>query len=196
MQLYYFPNRPVLVAADPKDPINPKPDWLNEQEATGKWIAEQKWNGDNALIYTDTMEFWNRYHRQLKYKPIPKVLTELEKWPKGSILNAELVHTKTKNIKNKIIVHCVMAWKREYLIGKTWGDSRDILETMPSGDHVIVSPVWKKGFWDLYQAADGAEIEGIILKNPKGKLVFSAASPPPEVPWMRKIRKKSKKYAF
>ena len=194
--LYYFPNRPVLVAADPKNPLNPSPDWLNEQEATGKYVAEQKWNGDNALIYTDTMEFWNRHHRQLKYRPPPEVLAELEKWPKGALLNAELVHSKTKTVKNFVLVHCIMGWEGEPLIGKTWGDSRAILETMPSGEHVKVSPVWKKGFWQLYKEADGAIIEGIILKDPTGKLVFSASTPPPDVPWMRKVRKGCKKYAF
>ena len=193
--LYYYPNRPILIAADPDNPMNPKPDYLNELEASGQYIAEQKWNGDNALIYTSSREFWNRSKRKLKYQPTPEVIKELNKWPKRCLLNAELVHTKTKSIKNKIIVHCVMVWKNKCLNGKTWGDSRKLLESMPSGKHVIVSPVWKKGFWDLYQAADGSEIEGIILKNPSGKLIFST-TPISDVPWMRKVRKKSKKYAF
>jgi hypothetical protein len=92
-----------------------------------------------------------------------------------------------------------MAWDGKYLIGKSWGDSRAILEKCVedglSGPHVKISPVWRSGFWNLFQDADGAIIEGIILKDPTGKLVFSA-TPPRDVPWMLKIRKPCKKYNF
>jgi len=197
--LYYYPNRPVLVPPDPKDPLDPKPDYLNSLEASGKYIAEQKWNGDNTLIFTDTMTFWNRQKEKLRYAPSVGVREELERWPKESLINAELVHNKTKTIKDLIIVHCIMVWKDELLLGKTWGDSRKILddcvEAGLSGPHVRVSPVWGSGFWGLYREADGEIIEGIILKNPTGKIVFST-TPINDVPWMMKIRKPSKKYAF
>ena len=45
--LYWYPNRPLLIPPDPLDPLNPKPDYLNSLEASGKYVAEQKWNGDN-----------------------------------------------------------------------------------------------------------------------------------------------------
>jgi hypothetical protein len=92
-----------------------------------------------------------------------------------------------------------MAWDGSYLIGKTWGDSRDLLEAAIndglSGPHVQVSKVWTGGFWDLFQAADGTVIEGIILKDPTGQLVFST-TPIQDVHWMRKVRKPCKKYKF
>lgn len=111
------------------------------------------------------------------------------------MINAELVHYKTKTVKDTIIVHCVMTWKGRPLIGKTWGDSRKILEGMPSGNHVKVSEIFHKDFWNLFQQSDGEIIEGIILKNPKGKLVFSM-TPIKDISWMLKIRKPSKKYQF
>jgi len=193
--IYYFPNRPTLVPPDPQNPLDPKPDYINSLEASGKYIAEQKWNGDNVLVYTTGMEFWTRHKTKHRYSPSPQMLAELKKWPKGCILNAELLHYKTKNIKDTLIVHCLMAWKGRYLIGKRWSDSRAILDQAPAGQAVQISPVWKSGFWKLFQEADGATIEGIILKNPTGKLRFSA-TPISDVSWMLKIRKPSKKAPF
>lgn len=197
--LYYYPNRPILIPPDPKDPLNPKPDYINSLEATGRYVAEQKWNGDNALVYTDDMAIWNRQRERHRYVPTAEVKEELDRFPKGSILNSELVHYKTKTVKNLFIVHCLLAWKGALLVGKTWDDSRQILEdfyrSISEMTHVILSPVWKSGFWKLFQEADGDIIEGIILKDPKGKLVISA-SKIPDVPWMMKIRKPCKKYKF
>lgn len=195
MMLYYYPNRPILIPPDPENPLNPKPDYINSLEVSGKYIAELKWNGDNVLIYTDTMEFWNRHKEHHNYKLPAEVLKELKKFPKGCIINAELIHNRTKDIKNKLIVHCLMAWKGKILAGKTWKDSREILEDQTYGDHVILSQVWEKGFWKLWQETDGTTIEGIILKKPKGLLQFST-TPIKDVPWMLKIRKPCKKYLF
>jgi hypothetical protein len=193
---YFYSNRPILIPPDPKNPLNPAPDYLNELEASGKYIAEQKWNGDNTLIFTDRpTEFWNRTKARLKYTPPPEMVEELRRWPKGCLINAELVDHHTTTVKNKLIVHCIMSYKNKPLLGKTWGDSRHILEDMPGGSLVIVSPVWTTGFWDLFQAADGKVIEGIILKNPKGKLVFST-TPLADVSYMLKVRKSCKKYSF
>lgn len=199
--LYYYPNRPILCPADPINPMEPSSTYLDQHEKEGKWVAEQKWNGDNTLVYLegDRPVLWNRHHEKLNYQPSPEVLEELERWPKGSILNCETVNSKTKTVKDLMIVHCVMAWKGELLVGKTWGDSRTLLDQAVeeglSGEHVRVSKLWRTGFWDLYQAADGGIIEGIILKNPTGRLVFST-TPIKDISWMRKFRKPSKKYAF
>jgi hypothetical protein len=199
MPLYYYPNRPTLIPPDPKDPLNPKSDYINGLETSGKYVAEQKWNGDNCLIYTTGLEFWNRHKARLSYQPSPEAREEWERWPKDSIINAELIHNKSKTIKHLFIVHCIMQWKGELLIGKTWGDSRAILEeclaTGLSGEQVRISKVWQSGFWDLFQAADVTTIEGIILKDPMGKLRYST-TPLADVSWMLKIRKPCKKYSF
>lgn len=199
--IYYFPNRPTLVPPDPNNPLDPKPDYLNELEQSGKWLAEQKWNGDNSLIHLDSWPpvFWNRHKSRLKYSPSQEVLEELKAWKEwagDAILNAETVDKKTKTIKNLIIIHCVMAFRGNYLFGKTWGDSRKILdeaiEAGLSGPQVQVSKVWQSGFWNLFQEADGAIIEGIVLKDPTGNLKFST-TPLNDVSWMRKVRKPSKR---
>lgn len=185
--IYWFPNRPTLIPPDRT--------YIEHLEVSGHYIAEQKWNGDNVLVYTDGMEFWNRQKERHRFVPDQPMLDELKKWPKHSVLNAELMHYHTKDIKNILIVHCVMVWKGKTLLGKTWGDSRKILEQMPSGKYVQISRTYDKDFWNLYQAADGNTIEGIILKRPDKKLVFSA-TPITDVNYMYKVRKPCKKYQF
>jgi hypothetical protein len=193
--LYYFPNRPTLIPPDPKNPLDPKPDYIDSLEASGKYVGELKWNGDNILIYTDTMEIWNRHRERHHYIPTPEVLDELRKFPKGAVINAELMHNRTVEIKNTIIVHCVMVWDGKPLIGKTWGDARKIIETLPYGEHVKLSEIFRDRFWERFQSADVKTVEGIILKNPLGRLVFST-TPIDDVAWMLKIRKPCKKYSF
>jgi hypothetical protein len=186
----------MLIPADPKDPLNPKPDYLNSLEASGKWVAEQKWNGDNILINTNKpKEIWNRHKALLtRYKMNDEVQKELlSLYPPDTLINGELMNNHTKDTKDLIIVHCIMILSG--VMVRTWGDSRRLLDRVQSGKYFQISRVWTKGFWDLYQTADGKTIEGIILKDPNGKLVFST-TPIKDVPWMLKIRKPCKKYQF
>lgn len=202
--LYYWPNRPILMPADPDNPMDPKPDHLNSLEKSGKYVCEQKWNGDNTLIYTDDISFWNRHgERNTRYTPPPEMMKQLKRFPKGGIINLELLHFRMKEpeYKNTLLIHSLLAWDGSLLAGQTWGDSRLILEDVfrtlkiPKTTGVVLSPVWKTKFWMRYQAADGEKVEGIVLKDPKGMLVISA-SKVADVPYMLKIRKPSKKYKF
>lgn len=194
--LYYYPNRPILVPPDPKNPLNPKPTYINTLEKSGKYIGEDKWNGDNILIYTDNLEIWNRHKKKHRYTLLPDVRKLLLTYPKRSILNAELVHFKTKTVKDLIIVHSLLAWDGQLMSGQTWGYARSILETQGKFNTGLrLSETFQSGFWKHFQAADGSVIEGIILKDPTGKIIVSAA-PIPDVSWMLKIRKPCKKYSF
>lgn len=193
--LYYYPNRPMLIPPDPDNPLKPKPNYINKLEKTGKYIAEQKWNGDNVLIYTSGLEFWNRHKKRHRYIVTPEVRKELSVFPKKSILNAELIHYRTEKIKNLIVIHSLLVWKGKILNGKTWGYARDILEDQKYGEHVVLSKTWKSGFWKLFNKADGKIIEGIVLKDSSGKIIIST-SPIKDVSYMYKIRKPSNKYSF
>jgi len=207
--MFYYPNRPTLVPPDPKNPLDPKPDYLTSLEAEGRYSAlEFKWNGDNTTIKTHDYSFWNRQGQRLAYTPHPDMLRELKQFPRGCTLNGELMHRHTKKVKDLLILHCVMEWKNELLLGKTWGDSRVLLEAqswlprtagtqLSYGCHVLLAQLHHSHYWERFQEAKACDdsIEGIIVKNPKGKLVFSA-TPIPDVSWMLKIRKPSKKYSF
>jgi ATP-dependent DNA ligase len=195
--LYYFPNRPILIPPDPTNPLDPKPDYLNSLEQSGKYIAERKWNGDNCYIYTyqNHYEFWNRHKDRLSYQPSPEVLAELDQLPKNCILNVECVNSRTKTIKHYLVAHCLMAFDGKPLLGKTWGDSRKILETWTWGQHVVLSEIFTKNFWDHFNEADVTTVEGIVLKDPTGRLVHST-TPIKDVSYMLKVRKPCKKYQY
>lgn len=197
--IYYYPNRPTLVPPDPENPMDPSSDYLDSLEESGRYLAEQKWNGDNCLVYIHkdgTFRFWNRHKKILKYTASDEVIEELKLWPKDSVLNAELVHSKTTDFKNLFIVHTIMRWEGTWLRGQSWGYSRSILEDCInhglSGVHIQVSKVWTHGFFQLFQQADGKVIEGLVLKDPEGLIKFSATLIP-DVPWMLKVRKPSRR---
>jgi hypothetical protein len=161
--MFYYPNRPRLVPPDPENPANPKRDYIDSLEAKKIYIAEQKWNGDNILLFTNTMEMWNRHRTRHRYLPSPEVAEELSRLPKKAVFNLELVNFRTKDVKDLLIVHCCMVWNDKPLLGKTWGHARKILEdNIQSGKHLKVSEIHQDGFWDLFQQADGKNIEGII----------------------------------
>lgn len=185
--VFYFPNRPTLIPPDRA--------FIERLEASGNYIAEKKFNGDNVLIDTNSLEFWNRHKAKHRFQPSPEMRAELEQLPKNAVINAELMNYRTKEIKDIIIVHCIMVHKGKPLLGKTWGDSRNILEGLQYGTHVTLSGIQKTGFWELFQAADGTTIEGAIYKQPAGKLIFSTL-PLRDVYWMYKVRKPCKKYSF
>ena len=193
--IFFYPNRPSLVPPDPVSPMKPCRDYIDGLESSGRYVCERKFNGDNCYMYSPT-EFWNRHRSRHRYVPSPEALVELKRLPSGGVYNVELVNYRTKRIKDLIVVHCLMGWKGKPLIGKDWGYSRKILEDLDCyGEHVVLSPVFRSGFWEKFQEADGVEIEGIILKDPMGKLVFST-TPIPDVSWALKIRKPCKKYQF
>ena len=180
LNVYFYPNRPTLIPPDRS--------YIQKLENTGRYIAERKWNGDNVLYNTTTQEFWNRHKARHRYVPSADVKAELDRFPKGAVLNAELVNYRTKTVKDLIVVHAIMVYNDHPLIGSSWGASRNLLESFTYGDHVKLSEVFKSDFWERFQEADGNIVEGIILKEIGGKLVFSA-TPPKDVPWMKKVRK-------
>lgn len=186
--MFYYPNRPSLIPPDKAH--------IDDLEQSGLWVAEQKWNGDNTEVFTGPiLEFWNRRKEEYRYTPTPEVYQELRAFPINSLINLETVHYHTKTVKNLLIVHCILILKNQVLYGKTWQDSRNILETFSYGKNVVLSKIWITGFWDLYQEADGEIIEGIVLKKKTGLLKFST-TPIDDVGYMVKVRKPSKKYSF
>lgn len=206
--MFYYPNRPMLVPPDPINPANPKPDYIKSLENQHKYLAFYKWNGDNVLINTSDMSFRNRQGKHLAYIPHPDMIKELERFPKNSILNGELLHRHTKNVKDLLILHCVMQWEGQPLQGKPWSYSRQLLESLgwlsytwetalSYNSHVLLEQSHEHGFWEMFEEAIRCDnsIEGIILKDPSGILKLSAV-PIADVSWMLKIRKPCKKYSF
>lgn len=80
-------------------------------------------------------------------------------------------------------------------------EDMDLIQTKGTSlvydSHLVTAANYGSGYWGMFLEARACDkaIEGIVLKNPKGKLVFSV-NPITDVPWMIKIRKPSNKYSF
>lgn len=109
-------------------------------------------------------QLWNWHKTCRRYVPS----ADLNRFPKGVILNVELVDYWTRTVKGLVIIYSNLP-----LIGGTWGALRNLLESFYHGDHVKLSKIFKADFWEHFQEADSNIIEGIIFKEVGRKLVFS-----------------------
>lgn len=196
--LYYYPNLPHL--------LPPDSDEIDKCSKDKTWIAELKMNGTNCLILKEVNKyhFFDRHGKILKYLPVKEVIDELDslKIPNGSILNAELLHNKTKITKNTLFFHCILQWNKRLLNNITFKEQRMLLETVFNKceyNHLLLAKHHKGDFKKIFKKAINNDkeniIEGLVLKNLLGKINVNTNSSK-EVWWMIKIRKPNKNYIF
>ena len=194
--IYYFPNRPIL--------INPNSDLVDQCSNDENWIAETKHNGDRlSLIFEDKkFIFKNRKGELLKYSPSNQLLTELNalNLPDMTFLDGELMHNKSKTLKNTIFFYDVYVVNgndvnddlnnRRKILSSFFNDSKFNL--------ISLTKQYNTGFRDIFNKikdSNNAEEEGLVLKKLTGKLVFNTLRSD-EVSWQYKIRKSTKNYSF
>ena len=122
--LYCFPNRPLLISPDSEKVL--------EYSQDSNWDADIKKNGDRLVLRkTDKFELRNRHKTVLKYKPCPELLDEINSLdiPNNTQLDGELMHNKTKHIKNRIIFYDIYILGNEKL-KSTLQERRDIIHGM------------------------------------------------------------------
>lgn len=201
-----------LWAPRPETAINSR--HLGEMEKRG-YIAQTKMNGTLSLIFVApdksiiTRTRHNEPHKQWEATPdVMKAFTELpgDGW---YVFVSELLHNKTKHIKEVNYLHDILVNNGEYLVGSTQQARQDILldlflagnedETMT---HTIVNPnLWltieyESGFKELFDSlADRPECEGLVLKDPKARLQYCMRANS-NVKGMVKCRKTTKNYSF
>jgi len=97
-------------------------------------IAQYKLNGNRNVIYVSPsgdIEFWNRHQERQKYI-IPDVMAaQIRKFsPLGhwTIWDTELLHTRTKHIKNTLYFYDCLVWESQYLIGQTYSERFSIVQ--------------------------------------------------------------------
>ena len=125
------------------------------------------------------------------------------------VLVAEIMHSKTKTIKDTIFVHDLLVWDNNYLTGITFEDRQKILAShmipiseapthfiCDKKDKVWFAKCFSKDFENLFWSIKDITIdEGLVLKDPKAKLI-ACYKPSSNSSWQVKIRHKSKKYLF
>ena len=199
--IYYYPNRPILISPD-----NPSVE-LKSNDIN--WDAEIKWNGDRLVLQKqenpnkknfENFVFFNRENDVLKYAPIKELMEELKalNLPPETQLDGELLHNKTKKIKNRIIFYDIYILGGHNVTG-ILQERRDILKLLFNDKkfkHIEIAERFETGFTEKFkEVITREECEGLVLKNKTGKIVFNTIKSP-DVCWQNKIRREHKNYKF
>jgi ATP-dependent DNA ligase len=145
-------------------------------------------------------QFMNRHKSGMVYTPSPDVLAELNALNvgPGSQLDGELMHTRTKNVKHKIIFYDVYVLNGKKQRG-TLAERREALSDLisPHGfNHLEQSKVFETDFMDLFnEVIECREHEGLVLKDVNGKIKFNPVKSG-DVAWQYKVRRPHKNYKY
>jgi hypothetical protein len=174
------------------------------------WIAQVKKNGTNSVIFVSPeREVFakgrhNNDHKLWEFddntrKPFIK-LPGKNWW----VFNAELLHSKTKNVKNTNYIFDVLVADGKYLVGTTYLQRFDILlETFKSFKHewgykaiddsTFLAHNMTNDFIGAFKSLNTDEDEGLMLKNPSGLLTLQSGT---NASWMVKCRRGHKNFGF
>ena len=140
------------------------------------------------------------------------------------VLCAEIMHSKTPTIKDTIFIHDLLVWESEMLLNSTFAERQLILDSrlitknetpthyicdqsnafaaelgcsvVPMKGKIWYAKRFEKGFDALFAAITDPKIdEGLVLKNPMGKL-RSCRTPTENRSWQVKCRHPHANYAF
>ena len=203
---YLFPPRPETAIA---------PDFLDFYENRG-WVAQFKKNGTNTIISLSPKKEFIAMNRHQEFhkawgltEHIKEELLRLFGGNGWVVLVAEIMHSKTKTIKDTIFIHDLLVYESQFLI-KTSFIARQILldqhlkTSVETDTHYVcdtMGKVWyakkfTQNFKELfYSIKDPTIDEGLVLKNPIGQLT-DCAKPTSNSGWQVKVRHSSKKYNF
>jgi ATP-dependent DNA ligase len=217
-----IPYEDQWVMFPPRAKTSIRPKEIERADKWKKWIAQLKYNGTRTLIFflpDGSIEMWNRHqekHKQYNMSGAMKRSLEGLKLGKGMfhVLDGELLHNKTKGIKHRIVLFDVLVYDSEYLVGTTYEKRYHLLDALclkpqetekDTGRGIALrvneclwlAPVFGRGdFKKKYdELTDLDEIEGLVLKDPKGKLDFGVKQEN-NIDWQVRCRKEHKNYAY
>ena len=203
---YLYPPRP-----EKKIPV----DGLGYYENRG-WYAQAKKNGTNTVIFARGLEviFKTRHGSEADHRawaPLPEHFRFFQssnlKW---NVYCAELLHSKTPHIKHQLYIYDQIVKNGEHLTETTFAERQQLLHsawpsTADLGDQVRVDPYitvaksFDRDFRGLFKklktVEQGGADEGLVLKNPAGKL-RSCITADSNCGWQVKCRIPHKNYSF
>lgn len=205
---YLFPPRPESAIA----PVS-----IGFYQNMG-WVAQYKKNGTNTIIGlspSGEVITMTRHADQHKAWQISDHLkkTLLQIFPRSGwhVLCAEVMHSKTKDIKNTLYVHDILVFNGDYLINSTFIERQSILDDIciplaqsEEYSHYVCddqgklwyAKLFKSALTDLFWSIQIPELdEGLVLKNPAGKLKACTKEKSND-DWQVKVRHSTKKYPF
>lgn len=191
------------------------PSQLGFYESLDTYVAQPKYNGTRNVIHVKDGEvkIFSRHggeHRQyvlsdpIKEQILNLDLTENEYW-----LDSELMHNKTKNLKDKIVLFDVLQ-AGNYLFGVNQMVRLDLLgkicrfpekkeekgrafEIFPN---LWMAPTIDKHFVEAYSYYSAfEEIEGLVLRD-KNSCLDNYGQKEYTIPWIVRCRKSNNSYSF
>jgi len=111
----------------------------------------------------------------------------------------ELLHSKTKEVKNTMFIHDILVYNSNYLIGHKYIDRYVLLHKIfrvrnstsqyhQVTDNVLIANNYHLGFEKLFHTLEGTSDEGLVLKDPKAELLVCSRESSNSA-WQVKCRK-------
>ena len=193
---------------------------LATYEASGKWVAQRKFDGTRNLIHilaSGEVELFTRHGEHHKQFELSSSLRNqilslhiqggLEYWLDGELLDAKTI---TLTYKGRIVLYDVL-FARKYLYGMDQMKRLELLRDMcydpkerePNlgialrvSDDLWMAETFTAGFSQEYERfIDQPEIEGLVLRR-KNATLDNVGTRPYDVSWVLRCRKPHKNYAF
>lgn len=212
-----YTNKFVMYPPRPNGSI--VPDTLDKYPG---WWGQRKWNGTRNLLIVlpdGSYELWNRHREQHKQYKVTSMMDKsikemISKLKKGvfHVFDGELMDAKTKTLKDRIVMYDVLVYEGFYLLGTTYRERYKILmDILGTNEHenetghklafkfnenIWLSEVFERDLPKRFDEAMKLDvIEGLVLKDPNGKLEFGIREKN-NGSWLIRVRKPHKNYAW
>jgi len=208
----------------------PRPEGSADPKTLDKypgWWAQRKFNGTRSLVFLDpdgNVHLRTRHREEHRAYQLTNAMEaaikslldrgdgifmfEPGKW---QVFDAELMHSKTSGVKDRLVLFDILVHNGSYLTGTTCRARYEILceglgmpdtsetETGRSialkvNENVWLAEVFEETFADYFtELTDMDEIEGLVLKDPDGVLK-PGVSEKNNSEWLVRVRKPHKNY--
>jgi len=177
------------------------------------WLAQVKKNGTNSVIFVSpdrqltAMGRHNNPHKAWSWVDGAKEIFRNIPGNGWYVFNAELMHSKGPKYKNTHYLHDMLVCNGEYLIGTRYIERYNMLKKLFLKDEAVPQThshwvldgyTWLAknhyiDFSSLFNSLTNDEDEGLVLKDPNGKLSIKDGAC---AGWSVKCRKGHKNFGF
>lgn len=179
MMKYFYPCKP--------NPLSPDSRFFAELDRDASWIAEVKKNGWRCLVYRDSsMTLWTREKTTIN-DPLESLRASLMAVPEQTILDGELIHKRTRDIKGKLYLFDIIMFKGKLLVDLPLCERRKYLEdAAPAAPDIEMAAQVRVGKRQLYHQSILEEVnEGIVLKKLNSRYLISEKRCPQNPFWLK-----------
>ena len=187
---YLYPCKP--------NPLSPESRYFDDLDRDVQWVAEIKKNGWRCGVYRDSgLTLWTR-HKTVIHEPLAALRDSLMAVPENTILDGELIHFRTKDIKGALYLFDILVLRGRQITDLPLADRRKHLEDIAvklSG--IPLAEQVRVGKKNLYlQAIKEPVNEGIVLKKLDSKHLVSEKRCPQNPFWLKVKRPEAHVYVM